>query len=208
MMEQDTDELPDRGIPDAEISLGTYRLLTACTGDELRAAIDFARRRAAGDFPAPYRNMNARSYELAGRYLRAEEAGDTAELERLKPAMTKLAVQFAVDQFLDHKRATLPELRAARALSPAGLAMRTTSEIAHAIALRMLHADALGCSPMVEDILTAAEAEHGHTIAMWAYDEYRWMADGMDDDSERAQALRNLAAALQNNGNQQEGAGQ
>jgi hypothetical protein len=113
---RNTVDMPDRGIH-AEIGPDLFKCLSACSGDELRAAIDLARRRAAGDFPAPYRNTNARNYELADRYLRAEEAGDTAELERLKPAATKLAAElaadFAVEQFLEYNRATLPELRAA-----------------------------------------------------------------------------------------------
>jgi hypothetical protein len=32
---------------------------------------------------------------------------------------------------------------------------------------------------MAEDILTAAEAEHGYTIAMTAFEEYQWMAADM-----------------------------
>jgi hypothetical protein len=67
------------------------------------------------------------------------------------------------------------------------------SEIAHATALRMLHAAALGCHSMVEDIINKAEAEHGRTVAMAAFDEYRWVADGMCTDAERAEMLRGLA---------------
>ena len=67
------------------------------------------------------------------------------------------------------------------------------SEIAHATALRMLHAAALGCRWMVEDILDKARAEHGHIVATAAFDEYQLMADAMYTDSERAEALRDLA---------------
>jgi len=52
--------------------------------------------------------------------------------------------------------------------------MRRPSEIAHAIALRMLDADMLGRG-VAEDILTAAEAKYGHTIAMIAFEEYDWV---------------------------------
>ena len=51
---------------------------------------------------------------------------------------------------------------------------RRPLEIAHAIALRMVDADMLGRS-VVEDILTAAEVKHGHTIAMIAFEEYDWV---------------------------------
>jgi hypothetical protein len=49
-------------------------------------------------------------------------------------------------------------------------AMRTTSKIVAAIALRILHADLIGSSD-VDDIVTTARAEHGHTIAMAAFNE-------------------------------------
>jgi hypothetical protein len=65
--------------------------------------------------------------------------------------------------------------------------MRTASEIALAIALRMLHAGRLR---LLEEILD--EAEHGHTTAMWAYDEFQHMAN----DTDRARALREFAEAM------------
>jgi hypothetical protein len=52
--------------------------------------------------------------------------------------------------------------------------MRRPSEIAHAIALRMVDADMLGRG-VAEDILTAAEVRRGHTIAMIAFEEYDWV---------------------------------
>jgi hypothetical protein len=63
--------------------------------------------------------------------------------------------------------------------------MRTTGEIAAAIALRMLHADLSGCLGVVEDILTKASAEHGHTAAMIAFDEYDLWRRDIVTDSER-----------------------
>jgi hypothetical protein len=47
--------------------------------------------------------------------------------------------------------------------------MRRPCKIAPAIALRMLDADMLGRG-VAEDILTAAEVRHGHTIAMIAFE--------------------------------------
>jgi hypothetical protein len=38
----------------------------------------------------------------------------------------------------------------------------------------MVDADMLGLG-VVEDILTAAEVKHGHTIAMIAFEEYDWV---------------------------------
>jgi hypothetical protein len=50
---------------------------------------------------------------------------------------------------------------------------------------------------VVEDLLTAAEAEHGHTIAMTAFDEYQWtVAHDIFTDTDRARALRALAEAM------------
>jgi hypothetical protein len=52
----------------------------------------------------------------------------------------------------------------------------------------MLHADANGL-----DILDVAEREHAHAVGMAASDEYRWMADHMYDDADRARTLRDIA---------------
>ena len=43
----------------------------------------------------------------------------------------------------------------------------------------MLDADMLGRC-VAEDILTAAEVRHGHTIAMIAFEEYDWMKQNID----------------------------
>ena len=50
-----------------------------------------------------------------------------------------------------------------------GMPMRRPCKIAPAIALRMLDADMLGRG-VAEDILTAAEVRHGHTMAMIAFE--------------------------------------
>jgi hypothetical protein len=78
--------------------------------------------------------------------------------------------------------------------------MRAT-EIAHLIALRMLHAEMLGRLRVVEQILEEAEAEHGHATAIMAYDEYMWQRDSVDDDDiDRAAALRSLVGEVMGGG--------
>jgi hypothetical protein len=46
---------------------------------------------------------------------------------------------------------------------------------------------------LVWDSSTRRESEHGRAVAMGKYSEYRWMVDGVADDSDRARALRYLS---------------
>jgi len=73
---------------------------------------------------------------------------------------------------------------------------RRTGEIAHAVALRMWRADAVGHPIQADAIFEAARATHGHAIAMAAWDEYDWLKRVVDEDIYRAQALRELADAM------------
>jgi hypothetical protein len=73
---------------------------------------------------------------------------------------------------------------------------RTTPEIALVVACRMIRADALGLSRKVWDVTEAAEAEHGHSIAMAAYDQFAWFKREIMTNDARAPALRALAEAV------------
>jgi hypothetical protein len=74
------------------------------------------------------------------------------------------------------------------------------SEISHITALRMLHAHMLGRLGVVDDILDEAAAEHGHTVATMAYDEYRWASDDMDRDNDREAVLRAMVEEVMRRG--------
>jgi hypothetical protein len=68
---------------------------------------------------------------------------------------------------------------------------------AHTIALCLLHAAALGCRWMVEDILDKARAEHGHMIATAAFDE-QLMAESKWRSSASPQAPESLVYKSRN----------
>jgi hypothetical protein len=82
-----------------------------------------------------------------------------------------------------NKNITLGAARAARALGGGHAYEDNQRDRPHH---RDLHAGRLR---LLEEILDEAEAEHEHTTAMWAYDEFQHMAN----DTDRARALRDLA---------------
>ena len=70
--------------------------------------------------------------------------------------------------------------------------MMRATEIAHLIALQMLHADMADQPRQVHEILDEAEREHGHTIAMMARNEFQRHSRLCGLGGHRAAALREL----------------
>jgi hypothetical protein len=71
----------------------------------------------------------------------------------------------------------------------AGWIYRRTPDVAVAIAVEMIRAEATKGMAVVWDVLVRAKHEHGHFIAMSAYDQFEHWRRDISGNDEQAHAL-------------------